>query len=110
MKKKIFGGLFVLAIAAVAAFNVNVNFSSKNLNLASLNLGNVEAMAYDLPEVGIECDGGSSGTCFGVEVEEGLMGTCQWDCIFTGEPDDYCNRLFVEICNFAACWAMSCGG
>ena len=47
MKKKIFGGLFVLAIAAVAAFNVNMN--SENDQLSLLSLANVEALAEEAP-------------------------------------------------------------
>ena len=44
MKKKIFGGLFILAIVAVAAFNINLNMDS-NEELSLLNLANVEALA-----------------------------------------------------------------
>jgi hypothetical protein len=43
MKKKIFGGIAVLAIAAVAA--INVNFNSQNNDLANISLANVEALA-----------------------------------------------------------------
>lgn len=43
MKKKIIGGIAVLAIAAVAAFNVNMNTQETNLSL--LSLANVEALA-----------------------------------------------------------------
>lgn len=45
MKKKIFGGMIVLAIAAVAAFNVNFNL--QNNQFASLTLANVEALAEE---------------------------------------------------------------
>ena len=120
MKKKIFGGLFVLAIAAVAAFNVNMSMNYSDNKSSTVSLINVEARAFSieedpvnggtLPEVEITCDGGSSGTCFGIKVTEGLGGTCQWDCNFTGDMDDYCSNFFVELCNFAACWAASCGG
>jgi len=50
MKKKIFGGIAVLAIAAMAAFNVNMN--TQNDNLSDLSLANVEALA--------QSEGGSS--------------------------------------------------
>ncbi|WP_080904340.1 NVEALA domain-containing protein [Parabacteroides sp. Marseille-P3160] len=43
MKKKIFGGLAVLAIAAMAAFNVNL--SAQEENLSTISLANVEALA-----------------------------------------------------------------
>ncbi len=46
MKKKIFSGIAVLAIATVAAFNVN--FSTGN-DLSDISLANVEALAT--PEV-----------------------------------------------------------
>ena len=53
MKKKIFGGIAVLAIAAVAA--IGVNFNSQKKEISTLGLANVEALAqseatvYDLP-------------------------------------------------------------
>ncbi len=43
MKKKILGGIAVLAIAAIAAFNVNMNTQSSNLS--DISLANVEALA-----------------------------------------------------------------
>ena len=43
MKKKIFGGIVILAIAAVAAFNVN--FDTKSNKLSDISLANVEALA-----------------------------------------------------------------
>jgi len=63
MKKKIFGGIVVLAIAAVAAFNVN--FNSQKKDMSTLGLANVEALAqseaslYDIPNQQLEqipCD------------------------------------------------------
>ena len=47
MKKKIFGGLFILAIAAVAAFNVSMNMQDNQLS--ALALANVEALAGEIP-------------------------------------------------------------
>jgi hypothetical protein len=51
MKKKIFGGIAVLAIAAVAVVNVNLN--SQNNDLSDISLANVEALAVesDVPRV-----------------------------------------------------------
>ena len=43
MKKKIFGGIAVLAIAAVAALNLNFNTQSNDFSVVSLT--NVEALA-----------------------------------------------------------------
>jgi len=46
MKKKILGGLVVLAIVAAAIWNVNI--SSKNVGmLSTVSLSNVEALAYE---------------------------------------------------------------
>lgn len=46
MKKKIFYGIAVLAIAAIAVFNVNVNMST-NGDQSLLSLANVEALAQE---------------------------------------------------------------
>ncbi len=43
MKKKIFGGILAVAIAAVAA--VNVNIEASNNGVATIGLSNVEALA-----------------------------------------------------------------
>jgi hypothetical protein len=43
MKRKIIGGIAMLAIAAIAMFNVNLN--SKSNKLSDLALANVEALA-----------------------------------------------------------------
>ncbi|MDR1582346.1 MAG: NVEALA domain-containing protein [Prevotellaceae bacterium] len=45
MKKKIFGGIAILAIAAVAV--INVNLSSKSNDLSSVSLANIEALAQN---------------------------------------------------------------
>ena len=45
MKKKIFGGIAVLAIAAVAA--LNLNFNTQSNDLSAINLANVEALASE---------------------------------------------------------------
>jgi len=45
MKKKILGGIAVLAIAAVAAWNVN--YGSKMKGMSDLSLANVEALAQE---------------------------------------------------------------
>jgi hypothetical protein len=43
MYKKIFGGIAVVAIAAVAAWNVNINMNTSNLS--DVSLINIEALA-----------------------------------------------------------------
>jgi len=45
MKKKIFGGIAVLAIAAVAI--LNVNFVSKTNSMSDVKFSNVEALASE---------------------------------------------------------------
>jgi len=59
MKKKIFGGIAIVAIVAMATFNVNMN--TQNENLPDLNLANVEALAQseDFMTRSCRCKGGS---------------------------------------------------
>ncbi|MCY4778296.1 NVEALA domain-containing protein [Sphingobacterium sp. UT-1RO-CII-1] len=52
MKKKILGALAVVAIAAVATFNMNIN---NNDELSAISLANVEALAMN--------ESGGSGNC-----------------------------------------------
>lgn len=49
MKKKIIGGIAVLAVTAVAVWNVNLSSNEKS-NLSSISLANVEALAQVVPE------------------------------------------------------------
>jgi hypothetical protein len=60
MKKNFLYGISVLAIAAVAAWNVNFN-SQKNNGLSDIQLANVEALAQE---------GGNANNCPG--------GYCSW--------------------------------
>jgi hypothetical protein len=46
MKKKIFASLIVIAIAAVAAFNVNLSLNQEN-DMSVLALANIEALAQN---------------------------------------------------------------
>jgi hypothetical protein len=61
MKKKIVYGISVLAIAAVAAWNVNLN-SQKNDGLSDVMLANAEALAQEYEPVQQPCPK-SGGTC-----------------------------------------------
>lgn len=45
MKKKILGGIAILAIAVVAAFNVNISVQENGLS--DISLDNVEALASE---------------------------------------------------------------
>jgi hypothetical protein len=51
--KKILGGIAILAIAAVAAFNVG--FNSQSDGLSDVSLANVEALADGEVWIGIPC-------------------------------------------------------
>jgi hypothetical protein len=53
MKKKILGGIAILAIAAVAAFNVG--FNSQSDDLSDVLLANVEALADGEVLIGAPC-------------------------------------------------------
>lgn len=83
MKKTIFGGVAILAVAAVVAFSVNFN----TFNLSSLALENIEALAKkengDLEPV---CDYPycwSTGDCWDYDI--------MWDeCFYTGFPGHHC--------------------
>ncbi len=67
MKKIILSGFFVLAIAALAAFNVNVSISDGQLS--SLGLANVEALAESGEGPG-QPYWGTSATCSGTTTIE----------------------------------------
>jgi hypothetical protein len=62
-KKKIFGSLVVLAIVAIAAFNVSV--SSQNNIFSDVSLDNVEALASETGNTGpaeiVDCAGWGTG-------------------------------------------------
>jgi heme A synthase len=73
MKKKIFYGIAVLAIAALAAFNLNLNNSTTG-KLSDVSLANVELLAQAEVLGGLVCrldasysycyPGGSSWMCY----------------------------------------------
>jgi hypothetical protein len=46
MRKHILYSVIVLVIAALAAWNVNVNLHSRSSNLSGISLANVDALAY----------------------------------------------------------------
>jgi hypothetical protein len=98
MKKKILGGIVVVAIAAVAAWNVSLN--SQSNDLSDISLANVEALAdYEVPEVVITCSAtyqecysvasNFSGKCW--RATSDVIGNC---CYFTGRTSDYCCSVF----------------
>lgn len=98
----------ILFIMIIIFTGYNINHSHDVNNLSSLVLEDVEALArYELPDVVITCDSGSSGKCFDMSYEEGLYGYCSYSCDFTGYADDYCSSFFVDLVNL--CSAMGAG-
>lgn len=87
MKKKFLCLVAVVAITGTAAWNVS---QSKNeMVLTDVALENVEALAYDLPEVTITCSGGGCGQCYsGSLVFSGEF--TYYQCRATGNPSNYC--------------------
>lgn len=49
-----------------------------------LVLANIEALANELPEVGITCDTKGWGKCYYTAVEEVLIGACSFDYEYNG--------------------------
>jgi hypothetical protein len=76
MKKNILGGIVVLAIAAVAAWNVSMN-SQKNVGLSDVMLANVEALA-DGESGGLPCTQGCR------SIGWGFSQILKCDCDYTG--------------------------
>lgn len=88
MKKKIIGCFLVLTIAAVAAFNLNLN--TNKVIISNISLANIEALAQTSgEEVIISCN------------QQPLnLGQCWRDqspwylpknCAFSGSMSDYCS-------------------
>jgi hypothetical protein len=48
MCKKIIGGITVIAIAAVAVWNVSVNLNSQKNELSDISLANIEALGQEV--------------------------------------------------------------
>jgi hypothetical protein len=70
MKKKILSGIVLFAIAAVAAWNVNLN--SQSDDLSGISLANVEALADD------ESASGNTVTCY--SSSDAKKGSTYYDC------------------------------
>jgi len=92
MKKKIFGALMVVTIAAGSMTNINLN--KVNNKSSELSLANVEALAQ--VESGDYCDlylrVGKDSRCWKKRYSL-FMG--DWTCEKTGNPSDYCNPLYT---------------
>lgn len=100
----------MIALFVVAVINVKTVLSSNysyELALTSIaaisseNGINDESITgeFELPEIGITCDKGSSGRCFKVGYTEGLYGVCYFFCTATGDQKDYCSSIYVNLVN-----------
>ena len=94
-KKKFFGIVTVLAIAVITAFNVNINSQEKGLS--DVYLANIEALAYELPEVVVSCDsqpglinGGGLGQCWENKASFWQEFWGGKKCEFSGRMNDHC--------------------
>ena len=87
MKSKILLGIAVMALAVIAAWNVNLSTNVKGLS--DLVLANVEALAVELPEITISCD--HSHCSLGYQCHKN---TYDWHCYCkaTGKMSDTCNQ------------------
>lgn len=114
MKRKIVIA-FVAVIAALAAFNAKMSLDAmetKNADMTTLvaiggefDNGEGDGEIIDggeLPGGGITCDTGGSGKCYQPYVETNHGdGYCTFDCMATGDKDDYCSSFFMgllELC------------
>lgn len=72
------------------------------LLLTTCILDSEKSYAVDQTEVGITCSGGDSGSCFSRTYEEGMFGSCRFDCSFTGAMEDSCSGAYVTFLNFCS--------
>lgn len=105
MKSKYLG---ILLIVVVVLFTGYTTYSSNQTNakLADLSLVNIESLAGEDDDVmdggelgggGITCNTGGSGTCYRKVVHYEHGDYCSLDCVASGDPDDYCNALWMGI-------------
>lgn len=81
MKKKFFGGIIVLAITAIAAFNVNLNLQQEGYSVLSLN--DIEALAQE--------DGGKLTHCPNFKSQSVWISGSWHTCCVMGADIDACN-------------------
>jgi hypothetical protein len=75
MRTKIFGGIAVLAIVAVAAWNVNLN-SQPSYKLSDTMLANVEALAQETGTGARSCSLSWKVSVLGITTEKSCSVTC----------------------------------
>lgn len=92
MKKiKIVASVAVAVLASVGAF---MSMNIDNSELSELQMENIEAMTYELPEVTVTCSSGTQGRCFSNFMGRWCMcGEYMYqECHFTGYQYDSCYR------------------
>jgi hypothetical protein len=92
MRKKFFYVLIGAAIVTAAAWNVGQSLNKNEMILSDVALANVEALANELPEVGIECNTGGEGKCY----KPRLVFSGEYtknECTPTGNPSDFCYKF-----------------
>lgn len=92
--------ILALAFIVFTMFTAYQANSTKQIS-GLLSLSQVEALSdgegTTLPEVGITCNTGGSGTCYTEHVES-IDGTyCRLRCKATGDPNDYCSSFLLGI-------------
>jgi|GEM_PF-6337557 len=94
MKKKILGGIAIVAIAVAVAFNVSLSKQKQDAT-STLALSSVEALAQ--LESGDYCDlylvVGKSSRCY--KMHTSYLSPI-WTCERTGDPKDYCSPLYTN--------------
>lgn len=105
MKSKLLISLIITIFASVGVMKTDIHLNKNSLN--PFTFAEVEALAEEetinggtLPPAVVNCDGGNSGTCFYVSVEEVMYGKCRFDCAFSGRIDDHCSSFMVGLINF----------
>lgn len=94
--------LLLVVVAIVATLNFSF-FSTKQVSKDLLTLASVENIAHGENIGGgvvVTCSSGRSGHCFKMTYQEGLFGTCYFNCTYTGYQDDYCSQMYVDVVNF----------
>ena len=100
--------LGMLLIATVVLFAGYTTYNSNHINtkLADLSLMSIESLAGEDDDImdggeidggGITCNTGGSGTCYKKVVHYERGDYCSLDCVASGNPDDYCNAVWMGI-------------
>ena len=100
MRKRILSATFMVAMMAVAGYNVYM--SQPNVQLSKLALANVEVLAQsiELPTVEITCSSTNYGKCCKLTLLTSTIGTpVLWYCKQSGDPNDSCSWFDEQLAN-----------